>query len=76
MKHIGISVTLNDFEVPFFIGFFRITEFQDIRQSAAIACKMYGDDYFKKYQKQWTSRIKLVEVWKRDTMENLLTINL
>ena len=32
--------------------------------------------YFEKYGKEWTSKLKKVEVYERTTNENLLTINL
>ena len=73
MKHIGISAKIYNFEVPIFIGYFRIAENQDLRKSASIACKRYSE------RKNWADflkRLQTVEVYDRQTNNELLTINL
>lgn len=73
MKHIGITAHIRDFEVPLFIGYFKIADDQDLRKSAAVACKKYAE------RKKWDdflARIKTVEVYDRQTNNELLKIEL
>lgn len=76
MLHIGISATIKDFEVPFFIGYFKINESQDLRKTASIACKKCYEKNPEKYGENFLQRLQVVEVYDRQTNENLLTINL
>lgn len=73
MRHIGISAQIYDFEPTIFIGYFKISDEQDLRKSAAIACKRYAE------RKNWTdflARLKTVEVYDRQTNNELLKIEL
>lgn len=76
MLHIGISATIKDFEVPFFVGYFKIDESQDLRKTAAIACKNKHSEKIKEWGENWIKNLALVEVWSRETRENLLTIKI
>ena len=73
MIHIGITAKIKDFEVPFFIGYFKIPKEQDLRKTASIACKNYAE---KRANKNWLKRLKEVEVYERLTNKTLLTIKL
>ena len=73
MKHIGISVKIANFEPTLFVGYFKIADEQDLRKSAAVACKKYAE------RKKWAdflARIKSVEVYDRQTNNELLKIEL
>ena len=73
MIHIGITAKIKDFEVPLFVGYFKISENQDLRTSAAIACKRYAE------RKKWSdflARLKTVEVYDRQTNNELLKIEI
>lgn len=73
MLHIGITAYIRDFEVPVFIGYFKINENQDLRTSAAVACKRYAE---KKNWGDFLKRLKTVEVYDRITNNELLKIKL
>ena len=73
MRHIGVTAHIRDFEVPLFVGYFKISENQDLKTSAAIACKRYAE------RKNWTDflkRLKTVEVYDRQTNKELLKVEL
>lgn len=73
MQHIGITAHLKNFEVPLFVGYFRINDGQDLRKTASIACKRYAD---KKQWAEFLTRLKTVEVYERETNNELLKIEL
>lgn len=73
MQHIGISAKIRDFEVPLFIGYFKISENQELMPSAAIACKRYAE---RKNWPDFLARLKTVEVYDRQTNKELLKIEL
>lgn len=73
MRHIGISAKICDFEPTFFIGYFKIADEQDLRKSAAVACKRYAE---RKNWPDFLARLKTVEVYDRQTNKELLKIEL
>ena len=65
MKHIGITAHIKDFEVPPFVGYFKIQDEQDLSKSAAVACKRYAE---RKNWPDFLARLKIgsslgVEHW-------------
>ena len=73
MLHIGITAHIKDFEVPLFVGYFKIADEQDLRKSAAVACKRYAE---RKNWPDFLARLKMVEVYDRQTNNELLKIEL
>jgi len=73
MQHIGITAHIKDFEVPLFVGYFKIKDGQDLRKTADIALQRYSD---RKNWAEFFERIKTVEIYDRETNNELLTINL
>ena len=73
MLHIGITAHIKDFEVPLFVGYFKIPDDQDLRKTASIACKRYAE---KRNWPDFLARLKMVEVYDRQTNNELLKIEL
>jgi hypothetical protein len=73
MIHIGITAKLKDFEVPLFVGYFKIPKDQDLKATARAACKKYVEN---KHFTTFFSRLAEIEVYDRKTNEILLKIEI
>ena len=73
MIHIGITAKIKDFEVPLFLGYFKIPKEQDLKATARAGCQKYVKE---KYFPTFFERLQEVEVYERLTNKNLLTIKI
>jgi len=73
MIHIGLTAKIKDFEVPIFLGYFKIPKEQDLKATARAACSKYVKE---KYFPTFLERLQEVEVYERLTNKTLLTIKI
>lgn len=73
MIYIGITAKLKDFEVPLFVGYFKIPKAQDLKATARAACKNYVE---KRNFPTFFARLKEIEVYDRKTNDTLLKIEI
>jgi hypothetical protein len=73
MIHIGITAKIKDFEVPLFLGYFKIPKEQDLKATARAACSKYVKD---KNFTTFLERLHHIEIYERLTNKTLLTIKI
>jgi len=73
MIHIGITAKIKDFEVPLFVGYFKIPKEQDLKATARAGITKYVKD---KNWNDFTSRLQQIEIYERLTNKTLLIIKI